>query len=216
MDNEKWKTYLAAGKGYDTVQTNVGSTMKMAHKIIEESIPIPPEGNILVIGTGGGEEMEKFQELSPDSWVTGITLSPKEHEHCIKKKLDVKIADMHKLPYKYETFDILFTSNTLEHSISPFIAMCEMNRVLKMGGYALIIIPSVWRWGDINGHISCMTSEQMVFLARKCGFTTLDSWWVMDKSKTSRMNVFILKKEKIIHTTEVIQRTDKEVEGLGC
>ena len=46
-------------------------------------------------------------------------------------------GDAHDIPFKHETFDFVF-SNSLDHSIYPTKYLCEMQRVLKVGGYGLL------------------------------------------------------------------------------
>ena len=53
---------------------------------------------------------------------------------------DVK-ADICNLPFKNETYDIIFCNHVLEHIPDDFTAMTEIYRVLKTGGMAIIQVP---------------------------------------------------------------------------
>ena len=50
-------------------------------------------------------------------------------------------ADITKLPFDTEAFDVIICSHVLEHVPEDSLAMKELNRVLKTDGYALILIP---------------------------------------------------------------------------
>lgn len=47
-----------------------------------------------------------------------------------------------KLPFKDSYFDFVFSSSALEHVINKDLALKEMSRVLKKGGYVIAIVPN--------------------------------------------------------------------------
>ena len=53
---------------------------------------------------------------------------------------DVKM-DMHKMPFKNEEFDIVFSNHVLEHVEDYMQCMKEVHRVLKPGGFAIMQVP---------------------------------------------------------------------------
>jgi len=58
------------------------------------------------------------------------------------------LADVHRLPFASESFDMILTTATLEHFYNPYIAFKEMRRVLKRKGM-LIASGSFWEsWHD--------------------------------------------------------------------
>jgi uncharacterized protein YbaR (Trm112 family) len=52
-------------------------------------------------------------------------------------------GDGHYLPFKKESFDVVWLCAVLEHIQNPFIVMDEVHRVLKPGGYVLISVPFI-------------------------------------------------------------------------
>jgi len=47
----------------------------------------------------------------------------------------VRFADMHRLPFADATFDLIVASHVLEHAYDPEIAVKEICRVLRLGGF---------------------------------------------------------------------------------
>ncbi len=71
----------------------------------------------------------------------GITYNDYEIEECKRRGIEVMKEDMHFLPFKSESVDLVLSSHSLEHSISPLFALWEWRRVLRGGGYLLINVP---------------------------------------------------------------------------
>lgn len=53
------------------------------------------------------------------------------------KGVDV-VGDAHKMPFKGGAFDVIVSTEVLEHLHDPHIAIAEMNRVLKTGGTLIL------------------------------------------------------------------------------
>ncbi len=71
----------------------------------------------------------------------GITYNEYEIEDCKRRGIEVMKEDMHFLPFKSESVDLVLSSHSLEHSISPLFALWEWRRVLRQEGYLLINVP---------------------------------------------------------------------------
>ena len=99
-----------------------------------------------------------------------MTLNTREQEHAKKKYgIDLVVEDMHDLHFPDHQFDCVYARESLEHSVAPYLALCEINRVLKPDGYALINIP--WpEWIRDDSHYSVMHPDQMRELFYKCRF----------------------------------------------
>lgn len=51
------------------------------------------------------------------------------------------VCDAHKLPFKGNTFQLVFSTHVLEHLIEPKKAIKEMYRSVKKGGYVITLVP---------------------------------------------------------------------------
>ena len=102
------------------------------------NLPKKP-AKILDVGCGTGLHTKWFNGLGIDT--IGITINPREIEKRLHPK--VQYGDMLEIPFGNQTFDFVFCLGTLEHTHAPFIALCEFNRVLKVGGYLFVDMPGI-------------------------------------------------------------------------
>lgn len=83
-----------------------------------------------------------------------------EEQLCGEKmKVDV-VANGDDLPFEDESTDFVISSHVIEHFFDPIKAINEWLRVVKKGGYILIIAPHKDRIFDSNR--SCTTNEELL------------------------------------------------------
>ncbi len=73
----------------------------------------------------------RFEKIHGERYITTDLESP-----LAKVK-----ADIHDLPFSDNTFDVVLCNHVLEHVNDDIVAMKEINRVLKPGGYAVLQVP---------------------------------------------------------------------------
>jgi len=66
-------------------------------------------------------------------------------------------------------FSSVYMRESLEHSIAPFIALCEVNRVLKPMGDLVVNVPDQ-NWLEWHCHYIVPTKEQLRALLHKTNF----------------------------------------------
>ena len=129
---------------------------------------------ILDIGAADGCGMTLLQQkYNGNCEVYGLSINRFEVSDVRKKRtLRIRRGDMHSIPFRDEFFDVIFCKDTFEHSIAPYIALCEMNRVLKKQGLALFINPSPrdQRYLKVTYHFTILERWQMEMLLYKCHF----------------------------------------------
>jgi len=125
---------------------------------------------ILVIGAGDGGEVKLFKENGYDTVGTTLHWSDKKFAKNFYD-IDLLIEDMHDMSFTYETFDGVFSSHSLEHAISPLIALFEIKRVLKKDGKLYICVPQSGT-GNETGiqHYSVLTETLWKHLLDIIGF----------------------------------------------
>jgi SAM-dependent methyltransferase len=75
--------------------------------------------------------IKPFEKLHGDKYITADIESP-----LAKVKMDI-----HKIPFKENSFDVVLCNHVLEHVDNDIKAMSEINRVLKPGGFAVLQVP---------------------------------------------------------------------------
>jgi SAM-dependent methyltransferase len=87
-------------------------------------------GRVLDVGCGSMLDRVGF---SPGEEYLGVDIT--------KSKYTIALADVHKLPFKNESFDSCICNAVLEHVKEPEIVLGEYNRVLKQGGVLWVSVP---------------------------------------------------------------------------
>ena len=112
--------------------------------IFNELLPlnyIHPNAMIIEIGCGTGRISERLISLSRNLTVNDI--SKKLTRNVANKlKCNELPGDCICLPVGAEKFDILVSSECIEHCSEPYKALYEMKRILKKGGRLIITTPN--------------------------------------------------------------------------
>lgn len=105
------------------------------------------------IGCGEGLSTKRLVAMLPK----GFTIEASEYvKHQIpyarKNNPGVKITEesIYELKHNKSTFDIVFLLEVLEHLDYPDMALKEINRVMKPGGYLIIGVPREPIWRGLN------------------------------------------------------------------
>jgi len=97
---------------------------------------------VLEIGGGSGFQARKLAEWGCD--VASVDIAGRPN---IARWFPVQDYDGKRLPFPDQSFDIVFSSNVLEHIPHLSLALEEMARVLKSGGKCVHLMPSAtWRF----------------------------------------------------------------------
>lgn len=113
---------------------------------------LPAGARVLEIGAGAGWQSRMFSELGFD--VSAIDLESSQYRQ--QAVFDVKTYDGHRIPFGDASFDVVFSSNVLEHIPHVEEFQAEILRVLAPGGRAVHILPSAsWRlWTTLTYYLT--------------------------------------------------------------
>jgi SAM-dependent methyltransferase len=114
---------------------------------------IAPGMKVLEIGGGSG-----YQASVIESWGCHVeSLDLAQGEDWPRRYHAVQAYDGEHIPFPDEHFDVVFSSNALEHVESLDILLGEMRRVLKPGGVAVHVLPTpAWRAWTSTAHFHYM------------------------------------------------------------
>lgn len=108
--------------------------------IIDRCIPKKENYNIVDLGccTGG---MLKY--LARFGTVHGVDSSEEALAFCRREGLsNLKKAEVENTQYPAETFDLVLGLDILEHCDDDLLALKEMYRICKIGGYCILTVPA--------------------------------------------------------------------------
>jgi SAM-dependent methyltransferase len=79
------------------------------------------------------------------------------------------VADLNRpLPFLLDTFDTILCTHTLEHVADPMFTVHEFNRVLKVGGFLIVVVPHAFgQVGLANPlHVNYFTDESFQYFLK--------------------------------------------------
>jgi len=128
------------------------------------------EGKTIDIGCGTGNSQPYF-----GNW-TGLTFNKMEFDSAKQSfpNRDIVYGDAHNISFPNGIFDNFIFWDSLEHMVSPFIALIEAMRVCKPMAKGLIFMPGQ-NWLEHHDHIHVMNVPQMEQLFRKVGLRCVKS-----------------------------------------
>ncbi|MCR4307655.1 MAG: class I SAM-dependent methyltransferase [Candidatus Berkelbacteria bacterium] len=106
----------------------------------------PHEENnwLLDVGCGDGEMLRFLHAHSPTWKMHGIDITPNTLNSARSDNPGFQFKDgsIYEIPYEANTFNVIFCGETIEHLEHPQIAIAELFRVAKPGGYVIISLPN--------------------------------------------------------------------------
>jgi len=98
--------------------------------------------NILDVGCGTGIALKLFLKKKKKSNIYGIDISKTSIQKCKKRGLNCWVYDGIIIPFRDDYFDLVCSHNVLEHVENPKKFLDEKYRVLRRGGYLIVVCPN--------------------------------------------------------------------------
>ena len=107
---------------------------------------LPPRARILEIGAGTGRQGMELRKLGYDVAMIEIESS----DYSSNRLCEITNYNGRDIPFGDADFDVVFSSNVLEHVPELGYLHGEIKRVLKPDGYAIHVVPThIWRFWSI-------------------------------------------------------------------
>jgi SAM-dependent methyltransferase len=110
-----------------------------------------PGQRVLEIGAGAGWQARRMAEAGLEVIAVDIVGS----RYADVRVWPVILYDGVNLPFCAGSFDVVFSSNVLEHVVQPEALQAEIHRVIRPDGYAIHLMPTAsWRfWHSLTHYI---------------------------------------------------------------
>ena len=133
-----------------------------------------------VIDIGGGLRIDKTKNnrFQKDRLFIKDLIRDKDHYLILDKVAEYNpdiVGDIHNLPFKDNSIESIICIAILEHVEKPWLAIEEMYRVLKPGGYLFIFVPFLYYYHPMKGYYKDyyrFTKDGMEFLLKD--FTSIE------------------------------------------
>lgn len=105
-----------------------------------------PHGNLLEIGAGTGWQAKALANAGYEVEAIDLPAQSGISGHALSREWPMRDYDGSHIPFADDSFDILYSSNVLEHVVELDTLAADMKRVLRPGGVALHLLPNPqWR-----------------------------------------------------------------------
>jgi SAM-dependent methyltransferase len=124
----------------------------------------PPGARILDIGAGTGWQAQIIAEAGYA--VEAIDLPTSVYVN--DRVFPIRDFDGCRIPFPAATFDVVYSSNVLEHVTHPEAFQSAIRRVLRPGGVAIHVVPSAsWRFWSNLAHYPYIARRLVERISRK-------------------------------------------------
>jgi SAM-dependent methyltransferase len=111
-----------------------------ARRLLRYCVGAPPGARILDIGCGDGFHLSLLDAYGDPSWrLEGIDFDHRAVEAARDRGLEVHHGDLAESGLGADTYDVVYTLQTIEHVANPAGFLRDINRILKPGGRLVIV-----------------------------------------------------------------------------
>lgn len=132
-------------EGYDEIAEVLAMSPKFYRRCAALVAPyIKADAAVLDVGCGQGIQLAEIRKLRPTARLSGMDISPRLVSRAMANVPGAQIVtgDADNLAYPDEAFDVVIMTEVLEHLSDPVLALEQLRRVLKPGGWMLLTVPN--------------------------------------------------------------------------
>ncbi|MBA7536044.1 Ubiquinone biosynthesis O-methyltransferase, mitochondrial [subsurface metagenome] len=141
---------------------------------------LPIKGKMLDVGCGGGGYLKILNDAGWDTY--GVDVSPVATEHARLFGLNkIFTGELQDANYSNDYFDVVLMRHSLEHMHDPLKCLNESNRILKINGTLMVVVPNMdsleaklfgeyWSQIDAPRHLYFFNKETLKKILEKANF----------------------------------------------
>jgi 2-polyprenyl-3-methyl-5-hydroxy-6-metoxy-1,4-benzoquinol methylase len=143
-------------------------------------------GRLLEIGCGNGAFLDRMRSRG---WIVqGVEVDPKASKIAEEMfAVPVFVGTLENANYVDDYFDAITMNHIIEHVHNPITLLRECYRILKPGGYLVMVTPNVrslgharfgrhWRGLEPPRHLHLFSESTLETIASKAGFQNIEVW----------------------------------------
>ncbi len=142
-------------------------------------------GRLLEVGCGNGKRLERMRALGWDVMGQEIDAVAASHVQA-SRGIPVHLGELETLD-ESDRYDVVLLSHVIEHVYEPLILLQKCRKLLKPGGYLIILTPNVaslghrrfgavWRGLEPPRHLHLFNSNALQQLVYQAGFNIHKNW----------------------------------------
>ncbi|WP_394738923.1 methyltransferase domain-containing protein [Natronococcus roseus] len=136
--------YKYLSKVYDRINPFIWNEQMRSEAL--ELLEFEPEATVLDVGCGTGFATEGLLEHVDEVYAVDQSEHQLEQAYAKLGKRAPPVhfhrGDAERLPFATDTFDVVWSSGSIEYWPNPILALREFRRVLKPGGQVLVVGPN--------------------------------------------------------------------------
>ena len=193
--NEKMKSSTKDWYTSDQIQSydkgpyrfHIQKRIKFLKKTIQSHIKKDGKfQNILDLGCGDGANLRWLNEFGENIWATDYNLLRLERTYKTMNTLGINakiyLSDIFSLPFKKNSFDLIFFNHVLEHLENDREALQNIYNITKPGGIVIVGTPNegsvAWKFAYFiepeikkkTDHVNFYTAKSLEKIAENVGF----------------------------------------------
>jgi 2-polyprenyl-3-methyl-5-hydroxy-6-metoxy-1,4-benzoquinol methylase len=130
-------------------------------------------GDLLEIGAGTGWQSKALSEAGYRVEAVDLPADSDISNHARSREWPIRDYDGVHLPFPDRSFDIVYSSNVLEHVVELNTLTKEMKRVLRPDGIALHLVPNTnWRLLSLAAYYPAQAIDALRWLTRQSSTAT--------------------------------------------
>jgi SAM-dependent methyltransferase len=147
-----WSAFWAGNPDIDHVYSNEGRIIGELEKVRGLD-----GARVLEVGAGSGRDSLDLARCGARTVTLDYTFEALQIIRHLSKRagvpLDLVCADCTRMPFRDDSFDVVFHQGLMEHFRDPAPLLSENRRVLKRGGHVLVDVPQRYHIYTVMKHI---------------------------------------------------------------
>lgn len=177
LDIEKVLAYDNLGRTHWWLTSKYAVLRDVLETQVQNAKTLSP---VLDIGCAGGVFLEQLR--SDDRRLYGVDREQQILRASKHRFISFAAADAASLPFRQATFSLVTAIDILEHLGDDLLALREIRRVLKPGGWLLLCVPAFMvlfgKHDRIFGHHRRYSKKDLLIKLEQCGYATQKSSYI--------------------------------------